>query len=260
MNPIQKPCPICGFPPVEHFQAKWLAASKCGSTACGHIYAPEASIRHGVQQHPEAARDAEKYRDRNERLVRHWVDRGLLKTGGTVLDFGAGAGHIAMTIRRLIPGIRVICMEADPVSQAFLRANGMEVVGRLEECDTDFDAVLLVEVIEHIDAPVELLALLKSRLKPGGRIFLSTPCGELRDGSRKTNAYDTPEHIHFFTEQSLRAALNKAGFANIEFLMVSALYPRGNGAFDNTLAFIKGIVKLIRAKMIGYSHLVALVS
>jgi hypothetical protein len=66
----------------------------------------------------------------------------------------------------------------------------------------------------------------------GGSDLLETPCGELRNGSRATNAYDTPEHVQFFTEKSLRLAVKKAGFRDITYEYIDALYPRGTSVLS----------------------------
>ena len=50
-------------------------------------------------------------------------------------------------------------------------------------------------------------------------LFLTTPCGRMRTGSTNTNAYDTREHVQFFTERSLSAALARAGFGPFRFLV-----------------------------------------
>ena len=67
---------------------------------------------------------------------------------------------------------------------------------------------------------------------PKSRMFLTTPCGELRNGSRATNAYDTPEHVQFFTEKSLRLAVKKAGFRDITYEYIDALYPRSTSVLS----------------------------
>ena len=121
-----------------------------------------------------------------------------------------------------------------PQARDRLDRQGFAVSRQLDSISSDrsFDAVLLIEVIEHVPDPVDFLSRLRSRLDPDGRIFLTTPCGELRNGSRTTNAYDTPEHIQFFTAKSLRLAVKKAGYRDITYEYIDALYPRGASALS----------------------------
>jgi 2-polyprenyl-3-methyl-5-hydroxy-6-metoxy-1,4-benzoquinol methylase len=124
-----------------------------------------------------------------------------------------------------------------------------------------FDAVLLIEVIEHVPDPVGFLDHLRRHLDLEGRIFLTTPCGELRNGSRVTNAYDTPEHVQFFTEKSLRLAVKKAGFHDIRYEYIEALYPRSTSALS--LATYKRLAlksaRPILARFLGPRHLTGII-
>ena len=61
-----------------------------------------------------------------------------------------------------------------------------------------YDAMVLSHVIEHLDKPKEFLDMLLTKLKPGGGIYISTPCMQsihfmsLRRGC--LNFYDDPTH------------------------------------------------------------------
>lgn len=254
-----KPCPICGESPHESFQSKYLQVQQCGNRSCGHLYASSASPDHGVQGHPDPEAERREYWERDERLVRYWSGKGFLRSDSKVLDFGAGSGHIASAIRKFLGVSEITCIEADPISQQWLSNCQLIVANGLEECASDFTAVLLVELIEHVESPVDLLKKIRSHMSSGGKLFLSTPCGETRSGSRKTNAYDTPEHVHFFTERSLRLALSKVGFEKVQFLVVPALYPHGKGVIATGIAYLKGIARHVHSRLFGYSHLVVMV-
>lgn len=254
-----KLCPICGEPPHESFQSKYLQVQQCSSRTCGHIYASSAPPDHGVQGHPDPEAEHREYWERDERLVRYWSENGFLRSDSKVLDFGAGSGHIASAIREFLGVSKITCIEADPVSQQWLASCQLVVAKDLEECPSDFTAVLLVELIEHVESPVALLQNIRGHMASGGKLFLSTPCGETRSGNRRTNAYDTPEHVHFFTERSLRLALAKAGFEKVQFLVVPALYPHGKGVIDKGMAYLKGIARHVHSRLFGYSHLIVMV-
>lgn len=254
-----KPCPICETAPQESFKSRYLRVLKCANPSCGHLYAADAPPDHGVQRHADPEAERKKYWARNRRLVSYWAKHGFLNSNSKVLDFGAGSGHISLAIREFMGISAITCLEADPDSQAWLKKCGLEVAIDLGNCPPDFSAVLLVELIEHVDSPIELLRNLKKHMGTGGKLFLSTPCGETRAGSRKTNAYDTPEHIHFFTEKSLRLALGYAGFGNVQYRLVPQLYPRPNGVIGTVTTLSKNFIRSIRDRIFGYSHLVAIV-
>jgi SAM-dependent methyltransferase len=261
MNDMQnegiKQCPICNGNPNESFHTKFLRVLKCGNPQCGHLYAADAAPDHGIvkQLDPEAKR--EKYTERNRRLVRFWKKQGFMCGESKVLDVGAGVGHIAEAIRDLLDVGDITCIEPDSESRERLTKNKFDVAESLGDCQDYFDAVLLIEVIEHVDSPVKLLMEIRRHMLPEGKLFVTTPCGETRKGNRKTNAYDTPEHVHFFTENSLVWALQCGGFKKINFLTVPQLYPRDTNPRATLIPRLKDITRSIRNRLLGYTHLVA---
>jgi cyclopropane fatty-acyl-phospholipid synthase-like methyltransferase len=182
--------------------------------------------------HTDAAESM--YAERNERLVAFWEDRRFVTENSKLLDVGAGTGHLARSLKKRLPGIEILCVEESESLRNQLDQQGFVVATNLDSISSNrsFDAVLLIEVIEHVPDPVGFLDRLKRCLDLEGRIFLTTPCGELRNGSRTTNAYDTPEHVQFFTEKSLRLAVKKAGFCDITYEYIEALYPRSTSALS----------------------------
>ncbi len=82
-----------------------------------------------------------------------------------------------------------------------------------------FDAVTYQDVIEHIDDPIDELKTAYKYIKKDGLIFLVTPdIGGLWHRLLKSMwyHYKPGEHIMYFTQDSLKLALERAGFKNIE--------------------------------------------
>lgn len=253
-----KRCPICEGAPSGSFDSKFLKVLKCGNGDCGHLYAAAAPPQFGVQQQLDPAAKQARYMERNSRLVRYWSRAGLLNGNSKVLDFGAGSGHISMALRDVLGVDRITCVEANTDSVTWLRRCGLEVKTDLDACSTDYDAILLVELIEHVDDPVSLLRALRSRIALDGQLFISTPGGELRSGSRRTSAYDTREHIHFFTERSLELALERAGFKRGDWLSVPEMYPRKTGPTGYIRSRAGDMLRAVDARLRGPSHLITL--
>lgn len=251
-------CPICGFEwPLYEFAARHATVAKCGSERCGHLYAIGVEKNAGIQSHEWLATEAAKFAERNARLVRFWQARRFLTPETDVLDIGAGGGHIAAAAR---PAARsVTCLEPDAGAIEALAARGFPVVSSLEELSgRRFGAILLTEVIEHVEDPVSMLRSCADLLAPGGRIFLTTPCGELASGSHGTHAYDTKEHVQFFTEHSLRVACALAGLPRIVFLNPGVMAPPGEGA-ERIKSAVKAVARPVRDLLFGRHHLVAFV-
>ncbi len=197
---------------------------------------------------PEAA--GRLFEKRNQDLIAFWQRRRFLCKTSRLLDVGAGTGHLVRSVRALLRGTSICCIEEGKGRAAQLAAQHFEVFRDADSIASkrEFDAILLIEVIEHVRDPVVFLERLRPLLAPGGRIFLTTPCGELRTGNRRTNAYDTPEHVQFFTETSLRLAVQQAGFSEITYEYIDALYPRAESAMP--VAHFKRLLMKIAMPML----------
>ncbi len=79
--------------------------------------------------------------------------------------------------------------------------------------DGSFDAVTLVDVIEHVRDPLGLLREVRRLLRPGGAAALTTP--DLSSLSARSLGarwpYAIPEHVVYFDRATIRRALRTAG-------------------------------------------------
>lgn len=102
--------------------------------------------------------------------------------GLTVLDIGCGGGLVAEPITRL--GARVTgidpAVESIEAAKAHAREAGLDIdyrgttVEALLAAGATFDAVLCLEVVEHVPEPGEFLKLCTGLIKPGGLLVAST--------------------------------------------------------------------------------------
>jgi 2-polyprenyl-3-methyl-5-hydroxy-6-metoxy-1,4-benzoquinol methylase len=104
---------------------------------------------------------------------------------GDILEVGAGIGS---NTRFLNPGGvgRWVCLEPDPELAAQLVRNSEEtksppgyetVCGTLESLsgEQEFDTIIYIDVLEHIDKDREELHQAASRLRAGGRVIVLSP-------------------------------------------------------------------------------------
>jgi len=97
--------------------------------------------------------------------------------------------------------------------------------------DAAFDAVFLMEVLEHVIAPEQAMAEIRRVLVPGGRLVLSTPF--------LFEIHEAPHDYYRFTEHGLRHLLRGFGSCRIE---------RRNGYLKSTLV---PLVRLTRSRHLG---------
>lgn len=98
-------------------------------------------------------------------------------SAGAVLDYGCGVGELAAEI----PPQRYLGVDDDADSLAAARrrhpAHTFVTPDELERRPPapDFDVVVALALIEHLPEPVRWLAAMRRRLRPGGRLVLTTP-------------------------------------------------------------------------------------
>ena len=99
--------------------------------------------------------------------------------GLTLLDLGCGGGLLCEPLARL--GFKVTGIDASPglVEAAKIHAAQSNLAidyrnAEPSQVDGTFDAVLAMEVIEHVPDPAEFVALAAARVRPGGAFVAST--------------------------------------------------------------------------------------
>lgn len=101
-------------------------------------------------------------------------------------------------------------------TQVMEAESGRYTVGTARSNLYRFDAALLLEVLEH-NPPEEGRAILNDAVacvQPGGRVFISTPCGNWSAFDRKTQDLELPkDHILSFTPKRMRELLESLPYA-----------------------------------------------
>jgi SAM-dependent methyltransferase len=83
----------------------------------------------------------------------------------------------------------------------------------LRKQEGTFDVVTAIEVIEHVERPLEVLSRIRSLLRPGGLFFYTTGNAAPHRADLPAWRYVVPEiHISFYEPETLRRALAAAGF------------------------------------------------
>lgn len=109
-------------------------------------------------------------------------DRVTLR-GARVLDVGCGAGLLSEALAREGAQVTAIDLAPDLIKIAKLHRleSGVEVDYRLtpvealaDELPGGFDAIVCMEMLEHVPDPGAIIAACATLLKPRGRLFLST--------------------------------------------------------------------------------------
>ncbi len=146
-------------------------------------------------------------------IVYDWVARHV--RGARVLDAGCGEGYGTDRLTNVAAAVTGVDLEEPVIRRAAsryprARFDAANLVS-LPYTDGAFDAVVSLQVIEHLHSPQEFLAECKRVLAPGGVLIISTP-------NRLTFSPDgmrNPFHTFEFAPDELRATIAQH-FSSIE--------------------------------------------
>jgi SAM-dependent methyltransferase len=158
------------------------------------------------------------------RAKAHVADLVVAAAAGCFLDIGCGEGALR---RRIASRCRYLGLDSMVTGQAMYRAcpDVFADASRLPFREAIFDAVALLDVLEHLAEPRAALREIGRVLKPGGSVYISVPC--------LYPLHDEPFDYQRPTFHGLRHWLEDAGFEVIAI--------EGRGAPAETAALFVNI-------------------
>ncbi len=159
-------------------------------------------------------------RDINYKVLRY------IRPHHTVLSIGCGSGKLESEIKRAGASVYGIDIDEDAVKAARnvvdqAAALDIEKAGALPFPGISFDAILFIDVLEHVCNPGAILKMVTPRLKPGGCIIVSIPnIGNwsvrfpLLFGRFEYTAHGILDrtHLRFYTLKAVRELIGSSGF------------------------------------------------
>jgi 2-polyprenyl-3-methyl-5-hydroxy-6-metoxy-1,4-benzoquinol methylase len=158
-------------------------------------------------------------------VVRH--SRKFLKPGARVLDYGCGAGHLLAHLARVGFSVTGADLASDTMGNTLSQRHvgGVEKITVLDHLMSEselFDAVFLLEVIEHLDDRWldQTMTNIHRLLKQNGALIVTTP----NDEKLEDNIVYCPvsnivfhrwQHVRKWDAETLERALLDRGFSNV---------------------------------------------
>jgi len=172
--------------------------------------------------------------------------RAVLPEGSVLLEIGCAYGYFLETARDAGWEVHGIELSADAVARC--HAAGLTIVQQgIADAETlaalpEPDAIVLLDVIEHLADPLETLRLCAQRLRPGGAIYLST--GDFaslhaRLAGRGWRLMTPPQHLWFLTPEWLQHTADGIGLH-----LASVSYPWKQVPFSLILFQIQRLLGL----------------
>jgi len=227
------PCPLCGKDDPKVLlktDQPFMRIVACG--ACGMMYqspqVPESELGDAHLHFEEYTH----YPSLNgakvslfKTRVAEMARRDNLGPSGAFLDVGTGYGAMLDAVADCLPGWSRMALEISGSAREQLKARGHDSVSLLEDLPVDakFDWINLDNVLEHMPNPRGMLESLRSRLNPGGFLYVEVPNEafirlryRVNDWARGFSKPPTfPGHMSLFTRQTLREMSQAAGFDRI---------------------------------------------
>ena len=189
---------------------------------------------------------------RNYMLKKKYAIVKSYSKGSSLLDVGCGSGEFLNYCK--IKGVTTFGVELNEKPREFARKSfGLDIREKLvdfPETEYKFDCITLWHVLEHIHNLKETMAMLKTRLKPGGVLIIALPNYSSWDSVHFETfwaAYDLPRHLYHFNEISFRK------FSSAERLKILQIIPQKLDSFYISLIsekymhgrsnFLKAIIK-----------------
>ena len=194
------------------------------------------------------------------------------KRTGTILDFGSGTGHFAITMKKA--GWDATGIEPDNDAREYSLKNFGIKAMRPEEMKIlpsfSFDCITLWHVLEHLHNPFQSLSEIKRLLRPNGILIIATPNNMSFDSIHYRHlwaAYDAPRHLWHFNPVSFSYLAGKAGFEIIsmkklpfDVFYISILseknrgsrIPLFNGLLKGSIFFLLSLFDVTRSSSIVY--------
>jgi SAM-dependent methyltransferase len=224
-GPLMRGCPACDrlTKHEQLYSIRSCAILRCAACGLGRTEAPAFdpgryyTDDYFTGQHADGYAD---YRGAEAVLRREFASTVAFirarRGGGRLLEVGCAYGFFLQEAK---PFFEVTGIELAADAAAHARSCGLDVLtGVADEATLEqlgsFDVIAMLDVIEHLPDPLELLRLLGRHLAPGGIIVVTT--GDFaslvaRLLGKHWRLMTPPQHLWFFTPDSLSRMGRSAG-------------------------------------------------
>lgn len=140
------------------------------------------------------------------------IEQVVLECGSTksirILEIGCGLGYLTYALRKKGYDATGLDISANAVSKA-IEAFGphylCEDLFEFAKATNDrFDLIIMTELIEHLEQPIEFISAAKSLLKEKGKLAITTPNKSFFPHDLIWETDSPPVHLWWFSEKSMQ--------------------------------------------------------
>ncbi len=147
----------------------------------------------------------------------------LLPSGGQVLDYGCGNGHMIRSLKKILPeNYYFIGMDFSSTQVEKLKKDGIEAYEIASGINLEnifltkpVQLIIINHVIEHVPNPYQLMSSFFKVLNNGGTIIGETPNADAWDRrifKKYWAGWHAPRHFYVFDFRTIRLFAEKTGF------------------------------------------------
>jgi len=152
---------------------------------------------------------------RQEHQVNTLLSKINLEAGMEVLDYGCAKGTVMKRLAQQKPSVKTYLFDVSQMYvslwEKFLPSDRYASYKTKEEWQGKFDVVTSFFAFEHAPDPLKELRNINSLLKDDGYFYCIVP-----NVYENTGDFIVADHVHHYSDVSLRYLLAKAGFETIE--------------------------------------------
>jgi SAM-dependent methyltransferase len=134
-----------------------------------------------------------------------------------ILECGCGMGYLTYSLHKEGFNITGLDISKNAIDEATKDFGEIYVCADIfeyaKEHSEEYDRIILTQVIEHVENPIEWLKSLLSMLKKGGKIILSTENKTIYPKKAIWQTDLPPIHIWWFSERSFEYIASKLNFS-----------------------------------------------
>lgn len=180
------------------------------------------------------------------------------------LDIGSGFGFYTQALRKT--GYRTVSINPGKYeNEVFRNLNGDEPLAVMFENyqpSGQFGIVMMSQVLEHLLEPDHAISKVSSLLAPGGVLACAVPNYDSflvkLLGTRDNACLWVPEHVNYFTENGLRALVERNGFQVVKVEQITRIpfnaLSKRLRLKGRPAAVVDGWVKFLQAPFAGLMH------
>jgi SAM-dependent methyltransferase len=208
----------------------------------------------GAEAVERLVREDEKRRAFFQRRLDRLENRiGTAYRQARLLEIGCGSG--VLLEEAVSRGWQVDALELSAELAAVARKNNPKmkiITGNIEFQEfsgTFYDAIISLDVLEHVHSPMAMIENCRELLKPGGLLMLQTPnTRSLRSRTQgaKWEMLDPEQHLNLFSPEALRVLLTTVGFDILEMTTAS-----GTGMETG----VDGVLARLKESLLGVMYL-----